>query len=335
MFLRRSLLMLGCVMAMSPGWLLAQADSPETPAARRERIETMTAEEKAELRRKQESFVNLTEAEQVRMRELHNNLEAREDGERLHQVLERYHAWLATLSSAERTEVLSLPPDKRVEKIRTILQKQEDERFRKEVSDKLTREDREAIMKWLTAFVEAHQDEIREATPPEQRSPDRDRQPPPMFVLLRGWGENNQKMPRPSADDVQALLKDLSPGAQATLQSVNDPEKRMEVAQRWIKAAIWSRSRWAPPPVDKEELRKFYAETLTVSERERLEALTPQEMQKALQRMYYEHRFRRGGGGGGPQRGRDGGRDGGGRDGGERRFDKKGPPPAPPEKPTA
>lgn len=329
MFLKRSLLILGGVMAVSPGWLLAQTQSSETPAARRERIEAMTAEEKAELRRKQESFVNLTEAEQARMRELHNDLAAREDGERLHQVLERYHAWLATLSSAERTEVLGLPPEKRVEKIRTILQKQEDERFRKEVSDKLTREDREAIMKWLAAFVESHRDEIREATPPEQRSPDRDRQPPPMFVLLRGWGENNQKMPRPSADDVQSLLKELSPGAQATLQSVSEPEKRMEVAQRWIKAAIWSRSRWAPPPVDKEELRKFYAETLSVSERERLEALTPQEMQKALQRMYYEHHFRRGGGG--PQRGRDGG----GRDGGERRFDKKGPPPAAAEKPTA
>jgi hypothetical protein len=334
MFLKRSLLILGGFLAMSPGWLLAQTQSHETPAARRERIESMTPEEKAELRRKQESFTNLTEAEQARMRELHNELASREDGERLHQVLERYHAWLATLSSAERTEVLSLPPDKRVEKIRTILQKQEDERFRKEVSDKLTREDREAIMKWLAEFVETHKDAIREATPADQRSPDRDRQPPAMFLLLRGWGENNQKMPRPTADDVQALVKVLSPGAQDALQSVNDPEKRLEVAQRWIKAAIWSRSRWAPPPVDKEELRKFYAETLSVSERERLETLTPQEMQKTLQRMYYEHHFRRGGGAGGPQRGgRDGGREGGGREGGEHRFEKKGP--LAPPKPTA
>ncbi len=312
-----------------------RAMETESEQARRERVEKMSIEEKEELRQKQERFVSLTEQEQQRIRQLHEDLTTREDADKLRGVLERYHAWLTTLSSAERAELLSLPTDQRIERIKKMMQKQEDERFKKEVSDKLTGEDREAIMKWLLAFVDAHRQEVLDALPADRRPPEAGW--PLMFTMLRGWGSGDLKMPRPNPEDVQELINSLSPSAQETIKNVREPQKRMEVAQRWIRAAFESRRWRAPPPVSREELRKFYAEKLSASERERLEALTPEEMQNALQRAYYEQQFRGRGGFGpggpsGPGRGEYDGPSRGGRGPGD--FKKKGgPPPEPPAPP--
>lgn len=309
-----------------PGAGVVQAMEEESVAERRRRVEAMSASEKEQLKQKQESFVSLPQTEQERLRRLHAELASSQDADELRGVLERYHAWLSTLSSAERAELLSLPPDKRIERIKAMIQKQEDERFRSEVEGKLTREDREAIVKWLLAFVDAHQQEIVDSLPADRRPPQIDRFPL-MFILLRGWGEGNLNMPRPKTEDVEELFGSLSPDAQQTLKSVREPQKRMEVAKRWISAAVSTRRWRSPPPVSSEDLRKFYAEQLTASERERLEALPPDEMQRALQRRYYEHQFReRGPGGFGP-----GGPSRGGRGPGDFGKDRKGPPPPPPE----
>lgn len=284
---------------------LASAGDAESELARRQRVAQMTVEEKEELRQKQERFVSLSKPEQERIRQLHDALSTSDDADKLRGVLERYHAWLATLSSAERAELLSLPANERIERIKALMQKQEDERFKKEVSDNLTSEDRQAIMKWLLQFVEDHRDEVLAAIPEDRRLPNVDRWPL-MFAMLRAWAAGDPTMPRPKPNDVQALVDALSPGAQATIKNVKEPQKRMEVAQRWIRAALESRRWRSPPPVSRDELRKFYAEQLSASERERLEALSPEEMQQALQRAYYEHQFRSRGfgpGGPGPSRG--------------------------------
>jgi hypothetical protein len=110
----------------------------------------------------------------------------------------------------------------------------------------------------------------------------------------------------------------------------------MEMAQRWIRGAFESRRWRSPPPVSRDELRKFYVEKLTAAERERLEALAPDEMQHALQRSYYEKQFGGRGfgpGGPGPGRGGPGGPGGRGRGApddrrGEKNKDR--PPPEPP-----
>lgn len=327
--------LIGFGIAAGPRALAMESESEQ---ARRERVEEMTMEEKEELRQKQERFVSLSQQEQDRIRKLHDELTTRDDADKLRAVLERYHAWLATLSSAERAELLSLPADQRLDRIKKMMAKQEDDRFKKEVSDKLTSEDREAIMKWLLAFAEEHRQEILDALPVERRPPASDRWPL-MFTMLRAWGTGELNVPRPQPDDVQKLIDALSPTAQETIKGVRDPQKRMEVAQRWIRAAFESRRWRSPPPVSRDELRKFYVEKLSAAERERLEALSPEEMQQALQRTYYEHQFRgRGFGPGGPGSPGRGGGSGGPRGGGpgkdDRRDDKKeGRPPAPPEQP--
>lgn len=321
------LMAVACLLGAAPA--LAEA---QDVAERRERLEGLSTQEKEELRQKQESFVSLPEQEQARIRQLHEELNKSPDGQQLRGVLERYHAWLATLSSGERAELLSLPADKRLERIKAMIQSQEDARFRSEVQDKLTREDREAIVKWLLAFVDEHKAEILDSLPKDQLPPPDDRWPL-MFVMLRGWGEGNLEMPRPKQTDIQDLINTLSPDAKEALTSVREPQKRMEVAQKWIGAAIASRRWRSPPAVSREELRKFYVDKLNASERERLEALAPEEMQRALQRMYFEHEFRARGPGigpGGPGRGNGPGPFRGTRGPDDRRGEKKRDEPPPP-----
>jgi hypothetical protein len=325
-----TLIVTGTVL-LSPA--LLRAAEEETVAERRARVAAMTPEQKEELRQKQESFVSLPTQEQERLRKLHAELTASADGAQLESVLERYHAWLATLSSGEKAELLSLPTDKRLQRIKAMMQEQEDKRFRDEVNDRLSRTDREAIVKWLLAFVDSHKQEIIDQLPQERRGPQLDHWPL-MFAMLHGWAEADKKMPQPKPEEVQELIDTLSPEAQQKLTNVRDPAKRKEVAQKWISAAIASRRWRAPPPVSREELRDFYVEKLSAKERERLEALAPDEMQRALTRLYYEREMRERGPGGFPRGGGFGPR--GPRRGGEDRRgdDKKGPPPGrPPEPP--
>jgi hypothetical protein len=314
-----------------------RADDDESVADRRERVEHMTPEQKAELKQKLERFENLKPAEQERIRKLHDEINGCKDKDKLKETLERYHHWLSTLSSGERNELLSLPQDKRIAKIKELMNKQEEQRFKTLVAAKLTKEDREAILRWLGQYVDEHRDEIMESLPEEWRprgEGDAVRFPL-MGIMARRWSEENAKGPRPTKEDFEKLTASLSVDARKTIEGVKEADKRDKLALKWVGAAIWSRR--APPPVSPEELNKFYV-NLSPTEREKLDMLPPQEMQASLLRLYHQHHFSgrggpwQGGRGGGPgQRGSGRGGDaerGGGRGDGGRGRDKE--PPQPP-----
>jgi hypothetical protein len=299
-----------------------RAEEDESVAERRERVEHMTPEQKAELKQKQERFANLSPAEQERIRKLHEEINGCKDKDKLKNTLERYHHWLATLSSGERNELLSLPQDKRIAKIKELMDKQEDQRFKTLVAAKLTKEDREAIVHWLGDYVDEHHDEIMESLPEEWRprgEGDAVRFPL-MGVMARRWStEENAKGPRPTKADFDKLTASLSDDARKTIEGVKEADKRDKLALKWVGAAIWSRR--APPPVSPEELNKFYV-NLSPTEREKLDTLPPQEMQASLLRIYHQHHFP---GRGGPWQGGRGGGPGGQRGGGRGGDGERGP----------
>jgi hypothetical protein len=275
----------------------------------------MSPEEKQELLRKQERFLEQPAAEQERLRELHDQLQACPDRAELRAVLARYYAWRATLTSAEKATLDDLPANQRIAHIRELMERQEEQRFRKLVQANLTPDDRKAIFDWLGEFVDAHHQAIIATLPEEFRPRDEydERQRWQLtFALLRRWSLEEPKepgeaqMPRPTAAEVQTLLDSLSAQARESMKTVKDPNMRIKVAQEWIRAAIVSRTL---PPVSQDDLREFYVNQLSELDRERLEALSGDERQQALQRLYFEHKFRRGGGP--PWRGREDGRGGG------------------------
>lgn len=288
------------VVAISGGLILLVCVAADPPLAdraamesARERLEGMSDVDKAALLQKKRYFDELSPATQEQLRRIHAELSGDHDRDRLRDVLERYSEWLKTLSPVERAEVISLPAEQRIGKIRDLLRAQETERFHRMVGGGLDPADLKAIRQWLDDFVDAHADQILATLPPEWRArvpaadddePDR-RRAFLRAVFLRGGGPN---MPRPSAEDEQRLRASLSRDAVAVLNKAESDEDRSRLIQTWIRAADFSRM-WAHVSV--EELQQFAQESLDDRERDRLETLPRDQMYRELRWLYNQRRF--------------------------------------------
>ncbi|MHB8971183.1 MAG: hypothetical protein ACYC3X_17575 [Pirellulaceae bacterium] len=304
----------------------AATRAEESLEQRREKLELMSDVEKTTLLQKKRRFEELPVAEQDRLRQLHEELAADSQQQALQGVLERYHNWLRTLTPAERAEVLSLPADKRVEKINELIRAQESRRFRMMVSGfMISPRDLATIHDWFDKFLDDHAPAILASLPDEpfgklkkEYDPERDR-----GVLRRLYfGPGGRNLPLPSKEDEVQLLTKVSKEARDMLAKVSE-EERSQVIQRWTWAAELSRMRTNPSP---EELLKFAQESLSEGDRRRLENSPRDRMYRELRFLYGQQRF-----GGEPNRGppwvRRGG-DGQRRPDGGPRFD--GPPPGGP-----
>lgn len=323
------------VLIAMPAW------AEETESERVRRLEAMTPEQKEELLSKKKRFdAPEEEAERQRLRDLHVAIESAPNAPQLQATLSRYHAWLNTLSSGQRSELLSLPPDKRIERIKELLQQQQIQRFQS-FAGNLPQADRDAIYKWVVDFIRRHKEELEQLLPPDARDrlrharDEASRTRTLAFTLQWRWREAQQ--PLPSASDIDELIPLLSPEAQAQIKQAQTIEEQHQRVKELARAAIMSQ---LVPPASEEELRKFY-DKLPVEQRGRLEALEGEEFTRELRRQYNFARFReRGGpwsGWGGPSRGSrppgdgrqgDGrpgdGRPGDGRPGGRRPGSEKG-----------
>jgi hypothetical protein len=84
-----------------------------------------------------------------------------------------------------------------------------------------------------------------------------------------------------------SLVSRLSPLAQKELQGVKDADQKEQILRDWMRAAVMIK---LAPQVTDEQLREFF-QSLSVAERERLEALPPEQMRLALRGMYFQRRF--------------------------------------------
>lgn len=271
------------------------------------KLKTLPPDQKDELIRKKARFDSLSDEEKRKLRELHDSITKSQDAPELEKVMTRFCDWLKTLSSGQRAELLDLPPEKRIERIKEIMSQQEAARF-KEYTGNLPENDRDRIYKFLEEFVSTHEDRIKDRMPREMRDRLRhvdDEARKRMLIGALQNRRNDSDMPFPAREDFEKLLQSLSPETQKQLEQARTPEEKEERTRELVRAAIWSRMF---PPVSEEELRKFYTK-LPVEARERLEPLDPEQMNRELRRMYYADKFRErgpwgeGGPRGGPPRG--------------------------------
>ena len=83
-------------------------------AERRQQIESLSADQKEELRVKFAKFEALSSDEQEQLRRLHEQLDSDPQGNQLRRTLARYHEWLKSLSPSDRADLLVLPPTERL-----------------------------------------------------------------------------------------------------------------------------------------------------------------------------------------------------------------------------
>ncbi|MCI0358048.1 MAG: hypothetical protein L0211_06175 [Planctomycetaceae bacterium] len=269
-------------------------------ADRAAEVKALSAEKKAELLRKKERFDKLSDAEKNRLRGLHEQLASSPDGPELLKLMGRYCDWLKGLNPRERDEVLSLPADKRIARIKEIVSRQEGQRFTEYVNFHLPKPDQDAIYKWLDDFVAKHEEEILDQLSENERKwfpridDDRARRKALIPKLLRRRGDSN--MPFPSSEETDQMVASLSAETRGRLDAPGGTD-RSDRLRELVGAAILSVS--IPPPSE-DDLRKLFA-SLPAADKGRLEEMDPDEMDRALRFMYRaRHIAGRGYRGGGP-----------------------------------
>lgn len=258
----------------------------------REKLESLPPAEKAELSRKCDRFYRLAPEVQQRLRDLHHSLENCPDGEHLRGVMERYTQWLKTLPSGQRSELLSLPPKERIAEIRRLMEERERSQMRHFIPTELTDEDLQAIGDWLDEFIEQHEAELIEAVPRfrERIKAMHDAQKRRLLLYVALRMSPQKDLFKPSKEEIERLEGQLSADAQKKLQDSRREGTLGELAQRWMRAALYSKH--LSPPVSREELSKFFHEVLDARQREYLESLPRQRMEFELSRMFQANRAR-------------------------------------------
>jgi hypothetical protein len=309
--LGRCSLMLTCTLSLCVLNFVAAAPSvqaeedQQTLDARRKRLEQMSQQELAELRRKKERFDQLSDAEQARLRKLHADLQTDPQADQLQQVLVSYNAWLQTLTAAERAELMSLPMDQRVRQIKQLQQEQ-----RRDVADRLgtpsvtiPAEDATVVLQWMDEYLKRSRPHLETQMPQlaerlAQTGDAKRHGPVLLFALMQSRSEAGFTPPALDPADIAQLAEKLSPASRQQLNAAPNPKEQLDLILKWCRAAFF---RQFEPT--REELEKYYRESLTAEDREWLDAMPRQRFQQTLRSMYFRDRQVAEGGRGGFLRG--------------------------------
>lgn len=291
---------LACLLAI----LLAPAAVGGAPAAagaaedadsleqRRQRMEQMSLQDLAELRRKKERFDRLSPAEQERLRKLHSDLAADPRTDQLRLVLVSYNAWLQTLTAAERAELMSLPPEQRVKQIRQLQQDQHRDEADRLGNPSVTIpiEDAKVVLEWMEDYLNRSRAHLEQQIPrlnerlAQVQDPKR-QTAVLMFALAQTRTEAGLTPPPLEPSDFEKLTTRLTESNRKQLVAAPTAKDKSDLILKWCRAAFF---RQFEPT--REELERYYRESLTAEDREWLDAMPRQRFQQTLRSMYYRDR---------------------------------------------
>jgi hypothetical protein len=267
--------------------------------ARRERLLAMAPEQKERLIHNQERLAALPAAEQQNLRSLADELEADPQAEHLRHLLVRYHEWLKKLSPGQRAELLELPTDKRLVKIKEIRAEQSRHIHQESAGgEPVTLADFGHIIKWIESYAWKHRDALLKDATPEirnqiERLPENKRHRQILWLLVKRWHSGQQDgLPPISQQEIEALAEKLSPQARDRLKNTAGLPAERQLVHRWVQAAVRHRLETVGlsrplSPVAQHELAQFFEHELTSDQREQLLALPPERMQRELRRLYF------------------------------------------------
>ncbi|HEY2839388.1 MAG TPA: hypothetical protein VGJ26_09575 [Pirellulales bacterium] len=267
----------------------AQESAAETLEERRARVEQMDAEQKEQLLQNYQRFIRLDEAERERLRKLHGEIDAAPDQTELRSVLQRYNDWLNDLTSDQRAEITSTPPEERLKKVESLIASQ-----KKQESFRLAPTDVEAMRTW----IQAHKLDVK-------------------LRLMRDGGEK----PVITPEQLDELREALSEDGRAKLDAARAEDDKPKANSRWSHKSVprllltWAaqtspnRRGFMGRPgggvgnpgggqhfrrPSESELQTFLKNDVSEQERADLFKLPHDEMQDTLRRLWFTREFRRG-----------------------------------------
>lgn len=258
-----------------------------------EAIESLPDSVKEALQRRRQLFESLTDSERSSLRDLHQQLTAHPQAEQLERVLVNYNRWLESLTSIQRAELADMSIEARIEKIKEIKHRQEEEMLQKLADRAVTSADIEAIVAWAGERSLQYEERLTELLPSSMRNPPPNRRPsdepnrstPRFWLFSFQLSDLNEIL---NDDDLTALTDRLTPSAADVLKREMTREQRLEQVVRWLMADLISRMRPAP-----EVLEAFFRDELNDQERADLDQRSPQDRMEALRDLYLRRKFPR------------------------------------------
>jgi hypothetical protein len=288
----------------------------EELAARREEVESLSLEEKNDLRKSYERFRAQPKEEQERLRDFDAALRAEPDEARLRGVLASYHNWLPTLSPLERANLLKMSPDNAIKEIQRLKQEQLRVFARSGGSRQgpLEKSDVDKIERFLQDWAWNQRDDIlAQATPEDQewfrKLPDDVKRrslihltkkpgpPRPPDLNDKEWQDLLGQLPTVKAlfesqgkqvpgKLLQQFPAEVQEGIKAAVSKADTTKEKQNVLFGWYHSAQWARDAFAGG-VSREELDRFFREELDQKERERLLSRAPEDFNKSLRFLYF------------------------------------------------
>ncbi|MDE0734290.1 MAG: hypothetical protein OSB47_00605 [Pirellulaceae bacterium] len=278
-------------------------------------VQKMSLVEKEKLRKKWDHFKGLDQVAKEKNRQLYQQVVAHPQGERLHQVMVRYHEWLSGLRSSQRADLLSLPPDERITRIQRIIREQEQRKFAELLEKELPANDLTSISKWLEELwekvarkIEANEAEIMASLGPEHKSfleqisdPQQRRRVMAIGMLAGRLDSTESPLTEllSMQEEFPRLRGQLSLRGQELFDQAEGTTEQMVLVRQWIRAVSMSR-RKALPSISDETLEAFRRGELATDsnpefklkpeDQERLEHLSGERLKQQLKWYYYRYR---------------------------------------------
>lgn len=265
---------------------------------RRAAVEALPVEQKQELLRRFERFEKLPSAERHRLRQLAAAVAADSQAASLCAVVDRYQRWLDQLAVVERAELMALPAEGRLPRIKQL---------RAEEERRLGHDDQTVFAEWV-------EQKLLERMRPAQReqaqrlwaglSESRRRQAVGQALRLA----TSTARARPAADRARApkqkskpkpfwnpaareeLAERLSPRGRQQLEEADSDPAQRKLIQSWVREVFFTPGerglKLPTADVDDQRLKKFFEEELDSAERAHLLGLPSDQMRRQLRRLY-------------------------------------------------
>jgi hypothetical protein len=263
---------------------LAQIElvSAEDPRVRRRWIESLSAEQKAQLAAQAKRFENIrVPGEQIRLRQLEREIGQADDSQRLRQTLVAYGQWLNDLTAGQqqqlRDDMAEMSADEQVDLVRQFVRRE-----KAEASHQLSDEDAATLRRELLALANERQSALlREMRRRGEGDRARQLEGPrgALMILTRELMQDGGDKTR------ERLTESLSPGAREHLDGLNGWRRRLQL-WNWVRDSL-------QPKLGPNELERFFAEKLDNDTRERLLNMPADEMRPQLERLYFAAEFGR------------------------------------------
>ncbi len=263
---------------------LAAASDPSLEV-RRQWIESLPADQKADLAAQSNQFNRLQNEERDGLKSLEQQIATAPDADKLQKTLAAYGLWLARRTSGERSRLRNLAADDRIRSIREIVRQQNEQ-----AAQQLTEADAKELKQEILEIYDEVKD--KEDFAKFMRRRDRDERvrrfeatPDDAALLAALWAlwDNNDIDDRTQ----ERIIQDLTPEAKKHLEQL-----KRRGGERRVKVQLWQwMSEAMQPKRQAGEIERYFAEELDPDQREHLLSLPRVDMEAALEQMYLGSRF--------------------------------------------